>query len=158
MSPITDPVSVARYARLFGEMMSAQDGEEYEFNAAWVRRRGWKVVPVESMARIPVPDIPKIVTALSLAGYQHCILVFNEPGYIRSLPVVVPSDPPCGLSTCYKISVDQEDFNEVNRVMGPFRFIMSDESRSWAISCNESYNLFAAEPNLLETILGRSYN
>lgn len=155
MKPITDDARVARYGRLFGEMMSTLDGEEFDLDPNWVRSHGWKVVPAESMARIPQPDIPRIVAALNGAGYQTCLAVFNEPGYIRSLPAIVPSDPPGDMATCYRVSVDEADLREVNRQLGPFRFIVSEESRSWTISCNEHYNLFAGKPDLLEALLGK---
>jgi hypothetical protein len=32
--------------------------------------------------------------------------------------------------------------------------VLLPEDRSWAISCNEWYNLFGAKPELLEALLG----
>jgi hypothetical protein len=156
MKPITDAVEVARYAKLFGEMMLTLDGEECDFNLDWIRSHGWKVVLAESMARLPQPDIPRIVAALSRAGFQWCVVMFNEPGYMQSFPVNVPSDPPSDLPTCYQVSVDEVGFSEINRQLGPFRFIVSEESRSWTISCNERYNLFSAKTELLEGVMGKS--
>lgn len=154
MKPITDATQVTHYGNLFGEMMLKQDGEECEFNPDWIRSHGWKVVPAESTARIPPADIPRIVSSLKLAGYTKCVAVFNEPGYIQSLPVFIPSDPPSNMSTCYLLSVEEADFRELNRQLGPFRFILAPEDRSWAVSCNEWYNLFAGKPDLIESLLG----
>jgi hypothetical protein len=155
IKPITDAVQVARYGRLFGEMMLTGDGEECDFNLDWIRSHGWKVVPAESMSRIPQPDIPRIVAVLRGAGFHRCVVVFNEPGYLQSLPVIVPSEPQSDLATCYQVSVDEVGFTEINRQLGPFRFIVSDESRSWTISCNEWYNLFAGKPHLVEALMGK---
>jgi hypothetical protein len=156
MKPITNTTQVELYSRLFAEMVMHQDGEECEFAPEWIRSKGWKVVPAESTARIPPADIPRIVAALKGAGYTECIAVFNEPGYIQSLPVFIPSDPPSNMVTCYLVSAEETDFRELNRQLGPFRFIVAPEDRSWAISCNEWYNLFAGKPDLLEGLLGES--
>src|SRR5712671_6923527 len=80
MKPIKDTTRVEQYGVLLREMMLTEKGRECEFNPDWVRNHGWKVVPAESMARIPVPDIPRIVSTLKRAGYTECIAVFNEPG------------------------------------------------------------------------------
>ncbi len=56
---------------------------------------------------------------------------------------------------CYLLSVDEADFQEFNRQLGPFRFLITADDRSWAISCTEWYNLFAAKPELLEAMLGK---
>jgi hypothetical protein len=155
MKPITDAAQVALYGKLFGEMMLKQDGEECEFNPDWIRSHGWKVVPVESTARMPPADIPRIVSSLRAAGHTNSVAVFNEPGYIESLPVFVPSDPPSNMPTCYLVSTDDADFRELNNQLGLFRFILAPEDRSWAVSCNEWYNLFAGKPDLVEALLGK---
>ena len=155
MIPITEAGQVARYGGLFGEMMLKRDGEECEFSPAWLSNHGWMVVPAESMARIPPADIPRIVAALRELGYASCTAVFNEPGYIRALPAFVPTDPPSNMPTCYRVTVDEADFGELNRTLGLFRFILAAEDRSWAISCTEWYNLFAGAESFLEALLGR---
>jgi hypothetical protein len=154
MNSITEANEVARYGKLFGEMMLPQDGEECEFNPDWIRGHRWTVVPAESTARIPPQNIPRIVSALQDSGYSNCIAVFNEPGHLRSLPVFVPSDPPSNMPTCYLVSVSDVDFHELNRQLGLFRFILAPEDRSWAVSCNEWYNLFSGGRNLVEAMLG----
>ncbi len=57
---------------------------------------------------------------------------------------------------CYALRISEEDFREFNRELGPFRFLMMDEQRSWAISCTEWYNLFAGHPELVESMLGKT--
>ncbi|HKQ88810.1 MAG TPA: hypothetical protein VJS43_18790 [Candidatus Acidoferrales bacterium] len=155
MKPINDRTQIDQYGVLLREMMSTEKRREYEFNPDWVRNRGWKVVPAESMARIPVPDIPRIVSTLRRAGYTECIAVFNEPGYIQHLPLIVAGDPPSGLATCHLVSLDEVDFQNFNRELGAFRSVLLPEDSSWAISCNEWYNLFGARPELLEALLGQ---
>lgn len=155
MKPVTDLGQVEHFGRLVGAMMLGQAGKECEYDPDWVRSHGWKVVPAESMARLPVPEIPRIVSALNGAGHARCFAVFNEPGYIRRLPVTVASEPPGDMPTCYLLSVDEADFREFNRELGSFRSVLTTEDRSWAISCSEWYNLFGAKPELLEALLGR---
>jgi hypothetical protein len=154
MKPIKDKTRVEQYCVLLQEMMMTDEGRECEFDPAWIRNHGWKVVPRESMARIPVPDIPRIVSTLKQTGYTECVAIFNEPGYIQHLPLTVASDPPTDMATCYMVSVDEADFRNFNRELGAFRSVLLPEDRSWAISCNEWYNLLAANPKLLEALLG----
>jgi hypothetical protein len=154
MKPIRDATRVEHYGVLLREMMLAEEGQECEFSPDWVRNHGWRVVPTESMARIPVPDIPRIVSTLTRAGYTECIAIFSEPGYIRHLPLTIASDPPSEMATCHLVSVDEADFQNFNRELGAFRSVLLPEDRSWAISCNEWYNLFGAKPELLEALLG----
>ncbi|MGQ9919668.1 MAG: hypothetical protein ACUVS7_19920 [Bryobacteraceae bacterium] len=139
MKAITEASQVERYRHLLTEMMRGDD--LCEFDPDWIRRRSWKVVPAESMARLPQPDIPRLVSVLRNSGSSECIALTTEP--VGDLP------------TCYAVRVDEADFAEVNRELGPFRFLLTDEGLSWAISCTEWYNLFAAEPDLLEAILGK---
>lgn len=155
MTPIKDTTRVEKYSKLVRQMMLADSGRECQFKPDWVRGHGWKVVPVESMGRIPEPDIPRIVSTLKRAGYTECIAVFNEPGYIQQLPLTVASDPPSDMATCYLVSIDEADFKNFNRELGAFRSVILPEDRSWAISCNEWYNLFGAEPKPLEALLGQ---
>lgn len=155
MNPIRDPRRVEYYAGLVREMMLTEPGEECEFDPAWIWTRDWKVVPTEEMGHLPQPDIPRLVTALRVAGCTHCVAVFNEPGYIQQLPLAMTTHPPPDMPICYLLSVDEADFQEFNRQLGPFRFLITADDRSWAISCTEWYNLFAAKPELLEAMLGK---
>ncbi len=156
MKPIKEPAQVEHCGNLVGAMMRLEAGHEFEFNDDWVRDHSWRVVPVESAMRLPAEDIPRLVSVLSAAGYKSCIAVFNEAGYLPRLPVVVESDPPDDMATCYFVSISEAEFRELNRQLGPFRFVITVEERSWAVSCNESYNLFAGQPQFLESLLGKS--
>ena len=152
MSPITEAIQVEHYRKLVREMMLAQKGKEYEFDSEWVSRHGWKVVPVESAMRLDKDEIPTLVSALKGAGYTRCVAVVTEAGYTQP---VGPDNALLGNSpTCYLLSIEEADFQEFNRELGPFRSVLTDEGRSWAISCNEWYNLFGGRPDLLEALLG----
>jgi hypothetical protein len=141
MQPVTDPVQLQRYRNLVVEMTVQREQEECEFDPEWVRTQGWKVVPVESAARIPPADIPRLVGVLSGLGCKRCVVVATEP--LGDMP------------NCYLLSVQESELRELNRVLGVFRFMLTDENRSWAISCNEWYNLFGSTPELLEKLLGK---
>ncbi len=108
----------------------------YEFSTEWIREHGWKVVPVEDGNHFAPQDIAALVPAMKKAGYSECFAVASEP----------LGD----LSACYRLLITEEDFRNFNAECGLFRYIVMDEARSWAISCNEWYNLFAADPALLE--------
>jgi hypothetical protein len=136
MKTIDEKAQIQRYQNLVSEMTEGR----VEFSPQWVKRSGWKVVPAESGARLSPEDIPRIVSVLKAAGYQECLAVTTED---------LGDFPPC-----YIVSVDGTDFKELNRVLGPFRFLLTDEARSWAISCNEWYNLFAGPGHLVEALLG----
>ncbi len=140
MTSITESSQVERYQNLLGEMMLAHD--QCEFSPDWIRGHGWKVVPVESMARLPQPDIPRLVSVLSQAGTSECVALATEP--LGDMPV------------CYVVSVDEADFRKVNSELGPFRFLLTDDGHSWAISCTEWYNLYAAKAEFLDSMLGKS--
>jgi hypothetical protein len=72
-----------------------------EFNPLWIVDRGWKVVPAESMARLPQPDIPRLVTALRSAGSNRFVALATEP--LGDMP------------TCYALSVQEADFLELRK-------------------------------------------
>ncbi len=138
MKTITDKGQIHRYQNLVSEMTK----EGTEFSPQWVKQSGWEVVPAESAARLSPDDIPRIVSVLNAARHAQCLAVTTED---------LGDFPPC-----YIVSVDESDFKELNRVLGPFRFLLTDEARSWAISCNEWYNLFAGPERLVEALLGVS--
>ena len=156
MKPIRDPKQVKDYSRLLREMMLTEEGRETEFNSAWARDHGWKVVPVESGWRLPAEHIPRLISVLKEAGYTHCISVFNQPGYIQNLPVMTRSQPPNDMTTCQLVEVSQADFQEFNRELGPFRSVLTTEDGFWALSTHEWYSLFAGKPETVEAILGES--
>jgi hypothetical protein len=134
---MTNEVQVRKFQARIAEMTS----NGYEFNTEWIRRRGWKVVPVEDGNHFAPEDIAALVPALQQAGVRECFAVATEP--LGDLPA------------CYRMSITEEDFRNFNAECGLFRYLLMDEARSWAISCNEWYNLFAAEPVLLEAMLGK---
>ena len=79
---------------------------------------------------------------------QH---VFDTLGII-----LVDKDPIQDDALLTQLELDEEDFREFNRACGPFWFLLTDDSLSWAISCNNAYNLYAAGPPLLERLLNKS--
>jgi hypothetical protein len=138
MTPITSASEVRRLQALASEMTT----NGYEFSTEWIRGRGWKVVPVEDGNHFAPEDIAVLVPALQKAGFGECFAVATE--LLGDLP------------PCYRMSITEEDLRSFNAECGLFRYIVMDEACSWAVSCNEWYNLFAAEPTLLEAMLGRS--
>jgi hypothetical protein len=154
MKPIRDPKQVEQFGKLLREMMLTDEGRESEFSPEWVRNRGWKVVPVESGWRLPVEHIPRLIAVLKGAGYSHCVAVFNQPGYIQKLPVLVESQPPSDMTTCHLVEVNEADFEEFNRELSPFRTVLTTEDGFWALSTHEWYSLFAGKPETVEAILG----
>lgn len=152
MTPITDPKQVEHYRALVREMMLHQEGREYELDPEWVSSHAWRVVPVESAMRIPREDIPRLVSVLRGAGYTNCIAVVNENGCLQ--PLTPGTEVVAGMPTCYLLSVEESSFQEFNRELGPFRSVLTSADRTWAISCNESYNLFASRSAMLESLLG----
>jgi hypothetical protein len=142
MNPITEPTQIEHYRKLVTEMTLSGEYQECEFNPEWLRNHEWKVVPVEDGNHFTPEDIHVIVPALREAGYAECIAVATEP--VGSLP------------SCYRLSVTEEDFRNFNRECGLLRYLLTDEARSWAISCNEWYVLFAGKRELLEAMLGKS--
>ena len=138
MTPINSESEARRFQNLASEMTT----NGYEFSTEWIRGRGWKVVPVEDGNHFALEDIMALVPALQRAGYLECFVTATEP--LGDLPA------------CYIMSITEEGFRKFNAECGLFRYIVMDEARSWAISCNEWYNLLAADPTLLESMLGRS--
>jgi len=132
MKPITETTQVEHYQELVREMTHADAHRGYEFNDEWVQRRGWKVVPVEDTCHFAAEEIATLVPVLRGAGYSECVAVATEP-----------LDP---APACYRLSISEEDLREFNKECGPFRYLLTSEDRTWAISCNEWYNLFAGKP------------
>lgn len=141
MKPITEKAQVEHYQALVREMTLTDPNQSYKFNDEWVHRRGWKVVPVEDTCHFAADEIATLVPVLRRAGYSECVAVATEP-----------LDP---APACYRLSISEEDLREFNKECGPFRYLLTDEDRAWAISCNEWYNLFAGKPELLEAMLGK---
>lgn len=144
MTPITQPETADRYRRLAAEMMLPRDSDRCEFNPVWIRSQGWKVVPAEQGGgHFVLTEISRIVLALNQAGYDSCIAIATEP-----LDDQMPD--------CYALHISEGDFRDFNGELGPFRFLLMGEQRSWAISCTEWYNLFAGPLELVESMMGKT--
>jgi len=140
MKPIVEESQIGHYQAIVKEM-TPSDGLPYQFSDDWIRKHGWKVVPVEDNCHFSPEGITVLVAALRNAGYSECFAVATEP--------LDPSP------ACYQLSVSEADLLEFNKECGPFRYLLTSEDRTWGISCNEWYNLFAGPPELLEAMLGK---
>lgn len=141
MTPVVDLSQIEHYRMIVMEMLQGDGVLGYAFADEWVRRNYWKVVPVEDSSHFSAEELSILVSVLRDAGYRECIAVATEP-----------LDP---APACYRLSISEEDLREFNKECGPFRYLLTDENRTWAISCNEWYNLFAGEPELLARMLGK---
>ena len=141
MNAITEPDLITHFRKLAAELTIAVENREYELAPERLRSHGWKVVPVEDGNHFTADEITQIVSALKSYGYNECFAVATEP--------VTP------LPSRYRLSISEEEFRRFNSECGLFRFLLTTEDQSWAISCNEWYNLFAAKPELLEALLGK---
>jgi hypothetical protein len=146
MTPLTDRGKLEECLALVRQAIADEaHGDQTlstDFDVQWIRERGWKVVPVESAARLPDDDIPRLVNVLGEAGSHGCLVVATED--LGPLP------------RCYVVSLCESDIRELNRTLGLFRFLLVDTAGQWAISCTEWYNLFAARADLLARMLGGS--
>ena len=140
MKLILEPQAVEKYTALAAEMMLPDEYEECKFRPDWILRRGWKVVPVEDGNHFRPWEIDRIIPALLNAGHHECRAIATEP--LEPFP------------SCFQLAISPADFLTFNSECGLFRFLLTDETRSWAISCNELYNLFAGERSLVEAMLG----
>jgi hypothetical protein len=138
MKTLTDKSQIENYKALVSEMTEYRT----EFSAQWLAKSGWKVVPDLSGGRILPRDIPRLVAALNAAGCFQCLAVTTED---------LGDMPPC-----YRVPVSEEGFRELNAKLGIFQFLLTDEARSWAISCTVFYNLFAGPEKLVEAMVGKS--
>lgn len=142
MKAITDTTEVKRYQKLASSMMLEQKNKKWEFNPDWIRSRGWKIVPTESMSNFSISDIPRIISVLKQLGCRECIVIATED--FGDMP------------TCYRLSVDEADFLEYRRQLGLFLSLLTTEERAWCISCTDSFNLFAGEERVVSALLGKS--
>lgn len=142
MNTFNDSRECFKWHELIGDMTLHEEYRENEFDLDWLRRKGWIVVPTERAQHFTLDEISTMVSALNKRGFVECVAVATEP--LEPLP------------TCYTMAVTEKDFNAFNQECGLFRFLLTDHARSWAVSCSESYNLFAGPPDLVEDILGNS--
>jgi hypothetical protein len=140
MQPIIDGPEIKSCQALLCGMMETEAGRTFEFDVGWIRKSAWKVVPVEDTCHFAPAEITTIVSALQSTGYAECFAIASES-----------VDP---APACFRLSVSEEAFREFNSECGALRYVVTDANRSWAISCNEWYNLFACKPDLLESLLG----
>ncbi len=140
MKAIMEVKAVEKYMKLAAEMMRADEYYEFDFRPDWILQRGWKVVPVKNENHFRDSEIDRIVPALQSAGYDHSIAIATEPMGL--------------LPTCFELAITPFDLQEFNENCGLLRFLLTEETMSWAISCSEFYNLFAGEQFIVEAILG----
>jgi hypothetical protein len=136
MDVISNPKELLRHQKSVAEMIV----NECDFNPQWIKKHGWKVVPVEDTGHFSDRQIAALVVALQ--GYGRCIAIATES--------VEPDGVPA-----YSLAISEEEFRSFNAECGLFRYLLTDAKRSWAIACSEWYNLFAAKPELLESMLGK---
>jgi len=130
-----------RMRDLVSGMTIFQGDSGYEFNPEWVQKRGWCVVPVEDSGHFADEEIGRIVPALDAAGFISCFAI----GAL---------DLPAEFANVHELSVSEEDFEAFNAEFGILRVLLTDTGLSWAISCNEWFNLFAGPKSLVEQMLG----
>lgn len=134
---------VARSRELVREMATLTEDRGYDFNSAWLEKHNWVVVPVEDTGHFAEEEIARIVPALVSTGHPECLAI----GAL---------DLPDPLPTCFEFSISADELRAFNTECGIFRFLLTCPELSWAISCNEWFNLFAGPPALVEEMLGIS--
>jgi hypothetical protein len=140
MEAIMDVKAVEKYFKRAAAMMLADEYYEFDFRPDWILQHGWKVVPVKNGSHFSDSEIDRIVPVLQSAGYDHGVAIATEPMGL--------------LPPCFELAVTQLDLREFNEKCGLLRFLLTEETISWAISCSEFYNLFAGEQSIVEGMLG----
>lgn len=123
------------------QMAVLTEDRGYDFIPAWVQKYGWVVVPVENTGHLAEEEIEQIVPALASLGQHSCFAI----GALELL------DP---LPGSYEVEVSADDLQHFNAECGAFRFLLIANNLSWAISCNEWFNLFAGPKDLIERMVG----
>jgi hypothetical protein len=131
----------ARVRNLILGMATPEPSRGYDLNPAWVQNRGWCIVPVEDSGHLADEEIERIVPALRAAGFVSCFAI-GAP------------DLPADFANVHELFVSEEDFKAFNREFGVLRVLLTSADLSWAISCNEWFNLFGGPENLIEKMLG----
>lgn len=134
---------IARARELVRGMATLTEDGGYGFDPAWLQKQGWVVVPVEDTGHFAEEEISRIVSVLRSQRHLACL-------------AIGANDWPIPLPTSYELEISADDFRAFNAECGIFRFLLTDPGCSWAISCNEWFNLFAAPPALVEQMLGVS--
>lgn len=135
----------ARVRDLIVGMAVSEQDRGYDFNPEWIQSRGWCIVPVEDGSHFTDEEIRRIVPVLDAAGCKSCF-------------AIAAPDLPAEFANVYELSVSEEDFEVFNAEFGILRVLLTNADLSWAISCNEWFNLFAGPEGLLEQMLGVSIN
>jgi hypothetical protein len=132
---------IARLRDAVRTMASLSEDRGYEFNRDWVQSHGWVVVPVEDTGHFAEEEIERIVAALSSAGHQRCLAL----GAL-DLGETLPSG--------FEVAISADDLRAFNEECGIFRFLIASPDLSWAISCNEWFNLFTGPAALVQQMVG----
>jgi hypothetical protein len=125
------------------EVATLTEDQGYVLNQDWLEKHGWVAVPVEDAGHLTEEQIDRIVDALMSAG-QNSSLALNF------------LDLPDSLPESYELRISTDDFSAFNAECGIFRFLLTSPELSWAISCNEWFNIFAGPVALVEQMLGKS--
>jgi hypothetical protein len=141
MKPVTEQSQIDHYLALVREMTATDTEKPTGFKPEWVHAHGWKVVPVEDSGHLVDEEIAVLVPALNRAGFTECLAVATE--WLDPAPA------------CYQLPISEDGLRAFNQECGLFRYLLTDESRTWAISCDVWYNLFAGPPELLAAMLGK---
>lgn len=136
MDAISNPKELLRHQKSVAAMIV----NECDLDPQWIKKHGWKVVPVEGTGHFSAAQIAALVAALQ--GYGRCIAIATES--------VEPDGVPG-----YSLAISEEELRSFNAECGLFRYLLTDAKRSWVIACSEWYNLYAAKPELLESMLGK---
>jgi hypothetical protein len=132
---------IVRLREVVREMSTLTENRGYEFLPGWVNGHGWVVVPVEDTGHFAEEEIERIVVALTSAGHQKCYALGAA-----DLPEPLPSGD--------ELTISRDDLQKFNAECGLFRYLLTDAGLSWAISCNEWFNLFAGPAALIEQMVG----
>lgn len=135
----------ARIRALISEMIVPKPDRGYDFNPELTKRRRWCVVPVEDSGHLADEELGHIIPTLNATGCTSCFAI-GAP------------DLPTEFANVYELSFSEEDFEAFNAEFGILRVLMTDADLSWAISCNEWFNLFAGPQSLVEQMLGVPLN
>ena len=126
---------------LVRQMVVLTEDRGYDFIPAWTQKHCWAVVPVEDSGHFADEEISRIVAVLGSQEHRTCLAIGAQ-------------DWPTPLPSSYELTVSTDDFRAFNAECGIFRFLLTDPGCSWAISCNEWFNLFAGPPAFVEQMLG----
>lgn len=131
----------ARLRQSVSRVTVLKEDRGYDFDSSWTQAQGWCVVPVEDNGHFVDEEVVRITRALNGAGCTSCFAI-GAP------------ELPAEFANAYELSVSDEDFDQFNSEFGVLRALLTDASLSWAISCNEWFNLFAGPEHLVEQMIG----